>query len=96
VEETPEGRNPRSETCPKMAGREREEEAAERLRKPASGTVVGRVGPADTIPAKRPGRPKGNRRTVDSFLLMRCRGKEPQERLFTHREVVDGIFENKP
>jgi hypothetical protein len=33
-----------------MAGGRREEEAAERLGKPASGTVVGGMGPADEPP----------------------------------------------
>jgi len=38
--------NPRSATHLKMVGRRREEQVAERLRKPVSGTVVGGVGPA--------------------------------------------------
>jgi len=33
-----------SATCLKMTGRYQEEQVAERLRKPASGTVVGGVG----------------------------------------------------
>jgi len=41
AEQTPEGRNPTSATCLEMAGRRREIEAAERLGKPASGTVAG-------------------------------------------------------
>jgi hypothetical protein len=50
TEQTPGGQNPRSATCLKMAGRRREEEAAERWRKPVSGTVVGGVGSAGAIP----------------------------------------------
>jgi hypothetical protein len=46
-DETPEGWNPKSVTCLKMAGRRREEKVAERLRKPASGTVVEGVGALD-------------------------------------------------
>lgn len=42
--ETPEGQNPRSATCLKMAGRRREEEAAGRLGKPVSGAEAGSVG----------------------------------------------------
>lgn len=38
--------NPMSATCLKMAGRRGEEEAAERVGNPVSGTVVGGVGPA--------------------------------------------------
>jgi hypothetical protein len=37
----------------KMAGRRREEEAAERLGKPVSGTVAGGVGSAGGLPANR-------------------------------------------
>jgi hypothetical protein len=54
----PVGLNPKSATRLKMAGRRREEEAAVRLRKPVSGTVGGRMGPAVAIPAK-PGRSTG-------------------------------------
>lgn len=43
--ETPVGQNPTSATCLKMAGRLGEEETAERLGKPESGTVAGGVGP---------------------------------------------------
>jgi hypothetical protein len=43
-EESPEGRNPKSATCLKMAGRRREEEVAERLGKPVSDTEAGGVG----------------------------------------------------
>ena len=38
--------NPRSATHLKMVGRRREEQVAERLRKPVSGAVAGGVGPA--------------------------------------------------
>jgi len=44
--------NPKSATCLKMAGRWREEEAAERLGKPVSGTVAGGMGPAGATPAQ--------------------------------------------
>lgn len=43
-EEPPEGPNPKSATCLKMAGRRGEEEVAERLRKPASDTEAGGMG----------------------------------------------------
>ena len=54
-------------TCLKMAGRRREKQVAERLRKPVSGTVAGGVGPAGgrqfglrtdlgSLPVKRDGR----------------------------------------
>jgi hypothetical protein len=69
-EQTPGGQNPRSATCLKMAGRRREEKAAERLRKPASGTVVGSVGAVGGSRATGElGRATG--RDVDSFLLVR-------------------------
>jgi hypothetical protein len=58
-----------------------EQEAAVRLRKPASGAVAGGVGPAGTIPGKTRGaRSASVGRDVGSFLPMRCRGKKPQER----------------
>jgi len=60
--ETPGGQNPRSATCLKMAGRRREEEAAERLRKPASGTVVGSMGAVGGTQSGQPWR------DVDSLL----------------------------
>jgi hypothetical protein len=44
--------NPKNATRLKMAGGRREEEAAERLGKPASGTVVGGVGAVDVHPGK--------------------------------------------
>jgi len=47
-----------------MAGRRREEEVAERLRKPASDTVAGGLGPADDS-----GQLEGHREVdVDSLL----------------------------
>lgn len=49
-EQTPEGKNPMSVTCLRMAGRWREEEAAARLEEPVSGTVVDGVGATDVIP----------------------------------------------
>jgi len=45
-EKSPEGQNPKSATCLKMAGRWREEEVAERLGKPASDTEAGGMGTA--------------------------------------------------
>lgn len=49
------------------------------MKKPASDTVVGGVGPVDRLPAK-PGSPEGNFGDVDSLLLERCRGNEtPRE-----------------
>jgi len=53
-----------------MVGRWREEEVAERLEKPVSGTVVGGVGPAgETRETGGPSRATGA--DVDSLLFMR-------------------------
>ena len=49
-DQTPEGRNPKSDSSLKMAGRQSEEVAAERLRKPVSGAVVSWMGSADREP----------------------------------------------
>jgi hypothetical protein len=51
-DKAPEGQNPRSATCLKMAGGWKEQEAAERLRKPGSGVVAGWVGSVGRFPAK--------------------------------------------
>jgi hypothetical protein len=60
--------NPTNATHLKMVGRRGEEEVAERLRKPVSDTVVGRVGPAGRNPGKT-GEPTGQPdRDVDSLL----------------------------
>lgn len=78
-EQTPVGRNPRSETHLKKVGRQREEQIAKRLRKPASGTVADDVGVVGAIPAKPEGL-SSDRQDVDSLFLMRCRDrKTPRE-----------------
>lgn len=46
---TPEGRNPKSVTCLKMAGRLLEGKTAERLKKPVSGTETDGLGSVGTI-----------------------------------------------
>jgi hypothetical protein len=54
--------NPTNVTCLKMTGRQREEQVAERLRKPVSGTVASGVGPTGQ-------RHFGFRIKVDGFLV---------------------------
>jgi len=49
----PEGRNPKSVIHLKMVERQWREKAAERLKKPVSGTVIDGVGTIDAIPARR-------------------------------------------
>lgn len=66
---TPCRANPMSVTCLKMTGRWGEEKTAVRLRKPASGTVVGGVGPAGEYPGNRVAAAGQLAADVDSLLL---------------------------
>jgi len=61
-----------SVTCLKMVGRWGEANAAVRLRKPVSGTVVGGVGPVGKTRGKNSGRRTGaSRADVASLFLKR-------------------------
>lgn len=82
--------NPLDATCLKMAGRRGEEETAERLGKPASGTVVGRVGPADEPPGTTREPDPGNRAGRGLSSLQASYGQGNLKRGVCGREAVDG------
>jgi hypothetical protein len=70
-EQFPEGWNPMNVTRLKMAGGRGEEQAAERLGKPVSGTVVGGVEPVGKIPAPPGCLVRETGQAVDSLLRER-------------------------
>jgi hypothetical protein len=59
-----------SATHLKMVGRQRDEEVAERLKEPASGTVANGLGSVGTT-RETGGSRTGNRRDVESLCFMR-------------------------
>jgi len=76
-----------------MAGRLREEETAERLGKPVSGTVTGGVGPAGGFPARnRRGAGPGNREGRGLSLPISAEGALNPMRGAFDREVGGGDF----
>jgi hypothetical protein len=80
-----------SATCLKMAGRLGEEETAERLGKPVSGTVTGGVGPAGRFPARnRRGAGPGNRNGRGLSLPISAEGAQtPREVLSIERSGAE-------
>jgi hypothetical protein len=75
-----------------MAGRWRERHAAERLRKPASGTVVGGMGPADRFPAKTGEPDPGNRKGRELSPPRALKGMWNPKRGAFGREAEGGNF----